>query len=106
MSLTRIPVDAEPNQTFQITLTSVTYFIEFKFNQLTSLWSISLLDANRAYIFRGRPVVLGTNLLRATNAQDVPGIILVALANTDDKTDPDFDRLTDGRVSLYYGDSV
>lgn len=106
MALTSIPVSAEHNQIFQIRLTGITYFIELKFNPLTSLWSISFLDANRAYIFRGRSVVLGTDLIRFTDPEKVPGIILVALSNTDDATDPDFDRLIDGRVTLFYGDSL
>ncbi len=106
MSLSKIPVTAEPSQIFQIKLTGETYFIELKFNQLTSLWSISLLDSNRAYIFRGRSVVLGTNLLRNVDPERVPGIMLAALDNEGDATEPDFDRLVDGRVTLFYGDSI
>ena len=101
-----IPVSAEPSQIFQIKLTGETYFIELKFNQLTDLWSISLLDANRAYIFRGRTIVLGTDFLRNVDPEKVPGIMLAALDNEGNGTDPDFDRLVDGRVTLFYGDSI
>lgn len=106
MAAFTIPVSQEPNQIFEIKLTGVSYFIELKFNQLTDLWSISLLDANRAYIFRGRTVVLGTNFLRNTDPEKVPGLAMFVISNTDDATDPDFDRLIDGRVTIHYADSV
>ena len=106
MAAFTIPVSAEPSQIFQMKLTGETYFIELKFNQLTDQWSISLLDANRGYIFRGRSVVLGTNLIRNTDPEKVPGALLIALDNEGNATEPDFDRLVDGRVTLLYGDSI
>ena len=106
MALTIIPVSQEPNQRFQITLTGVTYFIVLKFNQLMDLWTIALADANNEQIFGARPVLPGTNLLRFTDKQSVPGVFLIAFRNTDEEVDPDFDRLIDGRVTLYYGDTV
>jgi len=106
MATFSIPVSAEPVQRFEISLTGKNYFIDLRFNPLTQLWVMDMLDSNLVYIFRGRTVVLGANLIRNTDPEKVPGALLLALSNTDDAIDPDFARLVDGRVTLFYADSV
>jgi len=106
MGLFIIPISDEPVQRFEISLTRKNYFIDLRFNPLTNLWVMDLLDGNLVYIFRGRTLVLGTNLIRNVDPQKVPGLLLFLLSNTDDATDPDFDRLVDGRVTLFYADPV
>lgn len=102
MALFDIPIIAEPDQTFIVSLDGDTFNFRLTFNNLDSLWRLRVTDANDNAVFSGRPLVLGAPLDRGTIIKG----FLFMLNNAGDGIEADFDRLVDDDVSLVYGDTV
>lgn len=63
-----IPITANvPSQTFRITLNSVSYNMEARWNSRAAFWSLDIADENQNDIINGIALKAGCNLLEPFN---------------------------------------
>lgn len=97
-----IPFSTLPAFTETVTLDGALYRLSFAWNYRASYWSMSILDAAGAPLIQGLRIVLNLDLFRQFPGRSLPPGALYAVDPSDTITDPAFDDLSAGRVTLVY----
>jgi hypothetical protein len=68
VSIQQIPVDSQPNQTWQVSVqvggAVLTFFVALSYNEIALYWVMSIFDSNQNLLLSGIPFVTGLNLLQ------------------------------------------
>jgi hypothetical protein len=102
VTVLRLPTRTDsPHYDFEIDLDSVTYQIEFRWNDRAAAWFMEIRDVNGVQLLSGRRVVLGYPLLARFRDPRLPAGDIYAVDLTGSEVEPGVNDLG-GRVSLLY----
>lgn len=98
LKVLEVPLSPKP-QTFAIQLAGVSYNMTFRFNSMMDCWVLDLMDASKAPVVSGIPVVTGLDLLAPYRYLGVGGALIAQTVN-DPTAVPTFDNL--GKTGKVY----
>ena len=91
MSQQIVPLDSNPNQTWQTTVSinggPVSFSVTLNYNEVQGCWQMSLYDANGNLLLSSMPLVTGTNLLGQFQYLASGSIYILNASNV---SEPDF----------------
>lgn len=97
-----IPFSTLPAFTQTVNLDGTVYRLSFAWNYRAGYWSTSILDAAGTPLLQGVRLVLGLYLLRQYATPGLPPGDLLAVDPSGTISEPAFDDLSSGRVTLTY----
>jgi len=106
VNLLTIPLRNDlPFYSFSITLTGVTYQLEFLYNTRSSRWIMSIYDSVGNPILSGITLVIGRNLTGQYRYLDIPAGVFFVVDNTSQQQQPTLLSFGTTHV-MYYIDPV
>lgn len=106
MSIQSLRTFDDPFYTMTTALDGVEYLFEFRYNQRENAWYFSISLTDGTLLDAGVKVVCNRPILRRFANEHLPPGVLLAFANTTDKSTPGMGELgEDRRVTLVYYDA-
>ena len=107
MSQQVIPLDASPNQTWQVSVsingTVQDFFVNLNFNEVAGYWVMEIADSNQNLLLSDVPLLCGLNLLQQYQYLQIGSLYLLNVGN-DPSDSPNSTNLGSSFV-LVWGDN-
>lgn len=109
MSLQVIPLDTNPNQTWQVAVSInglvVNFFVLLQYNEIAQYWSMNIYDNSQVLLLAGIALVTGLNLLRQFQYLGIGSLYILNASGIASPNFPDDTNLGSDFVMLW-GDNA